>query len=241
MNIRILRRQRELEQASRLEAEVWGADDPTPPALLTVFAHHGGLVLGAYNVNQLVGISLGFPGLDHDGTTYLHSHLLAVQRPYRGQGMGAALKNAQREYARSRGLPYVGWTYDPLVSANAWFNLGVLGARVVELQHNVYGNLDDALNRGLPTHRFWVVWDTDSHPVRAVFTGEQRVMPIPAASAEWRKDNPAMAREQWERWFGQAQRWWDDRWRIAGVTKNADGVSYQWVRLAEKGGDAVAD
>ena len=133
MVIRRLFHINELEAANRFEAEIWGASDPTPVSLLVVFAHHGGIVLGALENERLVGLSLGFPGLDRHGTVYLHSHVLGVLPEFRRHRVGEALKRAQWEYAAERGLAYIGWTYDPLMEGNAWFNLGVLGAYVEEL------------------------------------------------------------------------------------------------------------
>lgn len=198
MQIRKLLQPHELDAASRFEGEIWGVSDPTPRVLLLVFAHHGGLVLGAYHDGNLVGISLGFPGLDEDGRTYLHSHLLAVSPEFRGRRVGESLKRAQWDYARTNRLPYIGWTYDPLVQGNAWLNLGVLAGRVDALRDNVYGSLNDNFNGALPTHRFWVTWSTQDSTSDAPSGVEYRMMPIPQNVGELRQKNPSAAREQFD-------------------------------------------
>ena len=228
--------------ANRVEVETWGPQEATPGALLTVFAHHGGLVLGAYHNSEIVGVSLGFPGLDECGAPYLHSHLLAVLPAYRGQGVGEALKRQQRVYAQAVKLPYVGWTYDPLMAPNAWFNLGVLGARVAALKANAYGVLDDDINRGLPTHRFWVVWDArDGGDPAGTHGEEERMMSIPPNIAVWRRDDLPRACAAYEEWFARAQQWWGQGWRIAGVRRVEKGIEYRWVRAHAEGGLASAD
>ena len=125
---------------------------------------------------------------------------------------------------------YVGWTYDPLMAPNAWFNLGVLGARVACLVDNAYGELDDALNRGLPTHRFWVVWDVraDTVDVPGV-DGDGRRLAIPSDVGAWRRDDMARARAFYQAWFETVQAWWADGWRIVGVERGPTGVSYRWI------------
>lgn len=224
----------ELESAMRLEAEIWGAQDPTPRSLLVVFAHHGGVVLGAFDAGQLVGVSLGFPGLDRNGQTYLHSHLLGVRPEYRSQRLGEALKRAQWRYAEEVRLPYIGWTYDPLLAPNAWFNLGVLGARVEDVLENVYGSLDDALNGTLPTHRLWVTWNAGRAAEEPVSL-DDRILPIPANVAELRAARPDVAREQADQYVHTLQDWWSAGWRISGVGRDTTGVWYRWSRKTREG------
>lgn len=231
MDIRPLTTAAEMVDVHRIESETWGPQEVTPGALLTIFAHHGGLLLGAYHDDIIVGVSLGFPALDDGGTTYLHSHLLAVLPPFRGQRVGEALKRRQRAYAQSRKLPYVGWTYDPLMAPNAWFNLGVLGAHVAALHANAYGRLDDAINRGLPTHRFWVVWDAADGWHQTIPAGlPERLMPIPVEVGAGRHRHGAQAQAAYDQWFARAQDWWAQGWRIDGVIRGCGGVSYRWVK-----------
>ncbi|NEP08647.1 MAG: GNAT family N-acetyltransferase, partial [Okeania sp. SIO4D6] len=36
-------------------------------------------------------------------------------------GVGRAMKQHQRDWAIERGIPWITWTFDPLVRRNAWF------------------------------------------------------------------------------------------------------------------------
>jgi predicted GNAT superfamily acetyltransferase len=57
------------------------------------------------------------------------------------------------------------WTYDPLISRNAYLNVSKLGAVCNTYRRNEYGMLRDSLNEGLPTDRFQVDWWVNSHRV----------------------------------------------------------------------------
>jgi predicted GNAT superfamily acetyltransferase len=63
------------------------------------------------------------------------------------------------------------WTFDPLQSRNAYFNLHKLGARAERYLVDYYGRMEDELNRGLPTDRLEVDWWLTSEPVRARLEG----------------------------------------------------------------------
>lgn len=148
----------DLAQVPRIEQNIWQSYT-IPVSLLRVFAHHGGLILGALDDNQVVrGIAVAFPGRSTKGDMYLHSHMVGVDPQFQGQGIGTQLKLVQRQYARDLGYPYIGWTFDPLQTGNAWFNLEILRAEVVRVIENAYGSLNDALNGQTPSHRLWVQW-----------------------------------------------------------------------------------
>jgi predicted GNAT superfamily acetyltransferase len=113
----------------QIAREVW-ADAPldTEPHVTYVIADHtGGQVLGAFVGDAMVGFTKAYVGL-HDSTPYLHSHMAAVLPTYRDQGIGRQLKLAQREDALRRNFRLIEWTFDPLETKNAHFNLNRLGA-----------------------------------------------------------------------------------------------------------------
>lgn len=226
MYVKELKTSQQMDEASQLEAVIWGCPDPCPRSLLMVFAHHGGAVIGAYDVDRLVGISVGFPGLDGSRVTYLHSHILGVLPGYRNGALGRILKEAQWKFAEGIGFPYVGWTYDPLQQANAWFNLEVLGAEVADVIDDAYGPLDDALNRGMPSHRFFVRWSPGRPKLRGC--GEPQVVEIPLGLAELRARDPVAAHSQNEEVFGRLASLWADGYRITGVVKEDGKVRYLW-------------
>ena len=67
---------------------------------------------------------------------------------------------------RRQGLDHITWTYDPLQSRNAHFNIAKLGAVCNTYLPNYYGELRDALNIGVPSDRFQVDWWVNSARVK---------------------------------------------------------------------------
>ena len=106
--------------------------------LLRALGHTGGYVAGAFSDNRMVGGSLGFLGRHH-GELVLHSHVTGILPGVRKTGLGRQMKLHQREWAAEQGLDTIIWTFDPLVRRNAWFNIGVLGARVDAYLVDFYG------------------------------------------------------------------------------------------------------
>jgi len=160
----------ELDDCSRLISRIWDDDgDPkAPTSLLRALVHAGNFVAGAFDGDRLVGVSLGFFGLD--GTElHLHSHITGVDRASQGRSIGFALKQFQRSWALERGIGTVVWTADPLVRGNAFFNLVKLGAAMVGYHENFYGVLEDAYNAG-DSDRVVLRWELGSE--RAVRAAE---------------------------------------------------------------------
>lgn len=86
---------------------------------------------------KMVGASIAFFG--EPGRRAMHSHITALLPEYRGRGWGRELKEHQRQWAFSREVGRITWTFDPLVARNAHFFLTVLGARVTAYTVNQYG------------------------------------------------------------------------------------------------------
>jgi predicted GNAT superfamily acetyltransferase len=59
---------------------------------------------------------------------------------------------------RHQGLDHITWTYDPLLSRNAYLNITKLGAVCNTYRRSEYGDMRDGLNAGLPSDRFQVDW-----------------------------------------------------------------------------------
>lgn len=144
-----------LQQAQEL---IWGPGSAVVMDQTLVAAKFGGVAMGAFDGPLMAGFCYGFPAYD-GREVWLHSHLLGVMPAYRRQGLGARLKEAQREEALRRGYRRMTWTYDPLELPNAQLNIAKLGGVVREYLVDTYGALPDALNAGLPTDRFLLEWD----------------------------------------------------------------------------------
>lgn len=143
-----------------LQQQIWGTDerDAVPVHQLVAAVSVGGVVLGGFAADgRLVGFSYAFPGRRR-GRPLLCSHMTGVLPPYQNAGLGYQLKAAQREAALAAGIDHIVWTYDPLQAGNARFNLARLGAIASRYHADYYGDMRDAINRGLPSDRFEVDW-----------------------------------------------------------------------------------
>ncbi len=169
-NIKLIEDINEMHRVEDLQRQVWqeGETDIVPAHLMNSAVHNGGLLLGAYTENDLAGFVFGFSGFytTPDGPRLKHySSMLGVRPDFRDQGMGFALKRAQWQMVRHQGIDRITWTYDPLLSRNAWLNISRLGAVCSSYLRNFYGKMNDVLNQGLPTDRFDVDWWVNSHRV----------------------------------------------------------------------------
>lgn len=155
----------EMTAASTLWDTIWARREPgheVDPALMVALSHAGGYLAAAFDGDTMIGAALGFWGSPAYGT--LHSHITGVLPSYAGRGVGAAIKNHQRSWVLDRGGAAITWTFDPLVSRNAHFNLNRLGARPERYLHDVYGELSDDINRGDPTDRLLARWSLTTPP-----------------------------------------------------------------------------
>ena len=169
-NIRLLETPDEMKLVEELQRQVWpGSEtDVVPSHVLITVVHNGGLVLGAFEEDQLIGFVFGFPGLERtaDGPRPKHcSHQMGIHPNYRDSGIGLELKRAQWQMVRHQGLDHITWTFDPLLSRNAHLNISKLGAVCSTYRESEYGELRDGLNAGLPSDRFQVDWWINSRRV----------------------------------------------------------------------------
>lgn len=160
IEIRELTTMVEMEQVQELEQKVWKTEAvPTHQTLTAV--KNGGIMVGAYEGEQLVGFSYGFAGF-RNGKSYVCSHMLGIDEGYRSQGIGEKLKRKQREMAIEKGYDRMQWTYDPLETRNGYLNLTKLNGICDTYVENCYGEMQDGLNEGLPSDRFELHWHLTS-------------------------------------------------------------------------------
>jgi len=156
-----------------LEIQVWGfvERDVVPSQMYVVADKIGGQVMGAFVGDRIAGFALAYPGI-REGTPYLHSHMAAVLLEFRDLGIGRQLKLAQRDDALARGIPLIEWTFDPLQTKNAYFNICRLGAIARRYLTDVYGSTSSPLHAGLPTDRLVAEWHLDSPRVVDALRGK---------------------------------------------------------------------
>lgn len=158
----------ELEECVALQRAIWGEGfaDVASPQVLRIVQSMGGVAAGAFDgaAGRMLGFVFGITGFK-EGRPLHWSHMLAVLPEARGRDLGYQLKLYQRERLLPLGIDAMRWTYDPLVSKNAYLNLVRLGARPIDYLRDYYGSGEDSvLSAGLGTDRFIVEWRLGDEP-----------------------------------------------------------------------------
>lgn len=221
LDIRTLDSADEMATLVTVFQQVWGSVTPIVGVeLLRAIAHGGGYVAGAFDSDNIIGASFGFLARHH-GTDALHSHVTGILPGVQHSGVGRAMKQHQREWASERGIPWITWTFDPLVRRNAWFNVSVLGAHISDYLVNFYGPMSDSINHNDETDRLVVAWptDPDAHPLEPPTNGDTRRIATPDDIVVLRRTDPADA----ARWRQQV------RMELAGAL-GAGGVVTDFTR-----------
>jgi predicted GNAT superfamily acetyltransferase len=120
----------------------------------------GGLLLGvrADAVGRELAAASVALATRHEGFAALWSCGLGVARDARGRGLGTALRLAERQAALSMGAEVVRAWVDPLdgrASHLLWNRVGAIGT---SYERSAFGELVDAVHRGLATDRVRVEW-----------------------------------------------------------------------------------
>ena len=194
----------EFDACVALQREAFGLPDLelSPRRHLIVARSAGGWTLGAFAGERLVGFVLTQVALRGRAEVAGYSHMMAVARDQQNRGVGARLKWAQRARALSEGRRFIRWTWDPVQSRNAHFNLNRLGVVVRSYAENYYGTdystvtgkFGEAL--GLDSDRLVADWELDSPRVEALSRGESAEdSGEPAAAVEIPSDWGSLVRE----------------------------------------------
>ncbi len=146
----------DLDEVIGVFTATWGAGRSPDWPHLRAMLQAGATVLVARDDAGAVGATYGFVGWS--GGIHVHSHMNAVLARGRGRGIGVALKLVQRAVCLEHGVDEMRWTFDPLIRRNARMNLVRLGAEVVEVLPDFYGELRDAISGTDHSDRFEVRW-----------------------------------------------------------------------------------
>ncbi len=173
MDINVVSDPDEISEIIPVIKSAWGMEnmDQLIKDIVASMRFHGGLVLLAREKDKVIGMHYSFPGY-RNGRVYLYSHMTGVIQDLKYSGVGRALKLAQRDWASSHGYNLVAWTYDPLMALNANFNFNKLGVFSRTYLRNFYGQMEDALNFGMPTDRFVAEWWNEYTKPRVPAPGE---------------------------------------------------------------------
>lgn len=177
-----------------LEREIWGPgyDEVVPVPILAVTVMRGGILVGAFDEDRMVGFVYSFAAIKHRKPTQW-SHMAGVLDAFRSAGVGYQLKILQRERTLAMGLGLIEWTYDPMQAINAHLNFAKLGVIAEEYEVNVYGESTSPLHKGNPTDRFVAEWRVGDARVEERVRGAAPLAPVltvePAvraqAAGEW--------------------------------------------------------
>jgi predicted GNAT superfamily acetyltransferase len=169
IEVRPLVEMAEIDQVEDIQRQTWGMSEAEimPARMMHALRHNGAALLGAFDGDQLVGFVLGVLGTVEElreridqvaaARLQMYSVIMGVLPEYQERGVGFQLKRAQREFALRIGVRLVTWTYDPLESRNAYFNIAKLGAVCQRYKRDFHGELG-GINAGLPTDRFHIDW-----------------------------------------------------------------------------------
>ncbi|NJN44457.1 MAG: hypothetical protein HC806_06880 [Anaerolineae bacterium] len=125
--IRDLQTYEEFTQVQALHRTIWGLEEGLYPPMLNTVAHNGGVVLGTFDNEKMVGFSFAFLGRHLDGTLKLCSQTTGLLPEYRGKKLGEEMKWAQYDRALAASISLITWTVDPLEAPNANLNFRKLG------------------------------------------------------------------------------------------------------------------
>src|SRR5262245_18996487 len=170
----------DMHEVEALEKEIWGCEDldVLPATMLSASRQVGGVLVGAFENETLVGFVYGFPGLE-DGELIHHSHMLAVKSHARKLNLGYKLKLAQRERVVAQNITRITWTFDPLQSLNAYLNFNKLGVVADKSKINFYGESTTSFLHQFGTDRLWVSWLIRSDRVSERLNNEVRAPSVP--------------------------------------------------------------
>jgi predicted GNAT superfamily acetyltransferase len=170
----------QLRSVAALLISVWGTSQeaaPIPADLLRSISHAGCNVAAAYDESGvLCGAAVAIVAPENSS---IYSLIAGVLPGIADAGVGFALKLHQRAWALERGFETMTWTFDPLVSRNARFNLTKLGAHAAEYVEDFYGLMEDEININDESDRLVAVWPLASDRVVDSSQGYPEIIDLP--------------------------------------------------------------
>ena len=169
----------ELTACVQLQRDVFGLPEIeiSPVRHLIVTKHAGGFTLGAFANGKLVGFVLSVPAF-LNGEKAFYSHMTAVDKEFQSFGIGTKLKWSQHERSIIEGVNFIKWTFQPVQTRNAFFNLEKLGATINSYAANFYGTDYSTMHEqngklGIDSDRLFASWNLGSEKVVALSKGEK--------------------------------------------------------------------
>ncbi len=142
-----------------------------PSYYMQLVSNRGGIILGCFCDDQLVGYNFAFPCISPTLGVYLFADSMGFLPSYQKKHLGYHVKHFQYKLARSKGIRYIVWTYDPLKGVNASINIHKLGGSIVRYMPDHYAWIKNNADQtgstcsSFPEDRFEVIWDLLSEKV----------------------------------------------------------------------------
>ena len=237
----------EFDSCINLQREAFGLPDLeiSPRRHFIVSRQAGGWTLGAFAGDRMVGFVHHLAAIRPNNEIYGYSHVMAVARDYQNKGVGARLKWAQRAKAMTEGRDFIKWTWDPMQSRNAHFNLNRLGVLVHHYEANFYGlDYDHAGGRpGIPSDRLFASWYLNSPRVAALGQGltyaidaqPAKKIAIPTDWSALVKRDAQEARDMQTRVRSEFQSAFAEQFVCAGLERDKDESRYLLYRSGDLG------
>ncbi len=171
IQIKTLHTLSDFQEFSELQKKIWKFSDGTecvPDYILMAADEYGGIVFGAYDGSNMIGIELILPAYTPEDGFFHYDQLLGIHPDWQHKGLGYKFKTKHYEEAKKMGVKKVTWTYDPLQGPNANLNVQKSGGIVREYRPNIYGEYmgGSELNSGIPSERFILEWYVSSKRVQ---------------------------------------------------------------------------
>jgi predicted GNAT superfamily acetyltransferase len=180
---KLLRSRDDLQQVLGLQKLVWSEspDAQVPLHMLYSLTANGSPLIGAFDEGLLVGFSLGFIAIDvQDSSRPAAANLklagkrLAVHPDYRSTGIGYRLKLEQKAFAHQQGIRLITWTFDPLISRNAYFHIRKLGGIARYFREDYYDQAPGQVDAIGSSDRMICEWWITSNRVEERLHGKRR-------------------------------------------------------------------
>lgn len=166
----------ELTSCEAIQREIIGDGVTMSVSALTAVNRSGGLILAGKDAEaqQPCGTIVDVT-CNEEGVASWFTAFYGVKEAFRNQGVGTELRIEEREIGLRQGITRIMWAIDPLRSLDAHLAFNKLGAIAVGYERDLYGELDDPINRGLATDRLIIEWWLTSPRVLAVV--DHRALP----------------------------------------------------------------
>jgi predicted GNAT superfamily acetyltransferase len=136
-----------------------------PAYLLELTDSHGGLTLGLYMNERIVGFSFSIAAYSKERGYYLFSDSMGFYKNFQRKSLGFLLKQVQYQIAKERGVKKIFWTYDPLLGPNANINIRKVGGIVHHYELDRYSLVNTSTGICIPSDRFLLDWSIQTKRV----------------------------------------------------------------------------